>query len=67
MFLPIQDSTQLDKASLNIRQSLRIAKSRKRYAVIHGDDLHLVNNLDRLIFDTLRASDLYGLEVYQLR
>ena len=67
MFLPILDATQLDKASLNIRQALRITKTRKKYAVIHGDDLHLVNNLDRLIFDTLRASDLYGIEVYQLR
>lgn len=67
MFLPIQDATQLDKASLNIRQALRIAKTRKRYAVIHSDKLHLVDNLDRLVFDTLRASDLYGIEVYQLR
>lgn len=67
MFLPIQDYTQLDKANLNIRQAIRIKRTRKRYAVIHGDDLHLVNNLDRLVFDTLRASDLYGIEVYQLR
>lgn len=67
MFLPIKDETELNRADINIRQALRIAKSRKRYAVIQGDKLHLVNDLNRLIFDTLRASDLYGIEVYQLR
>lgn len=67
MFLPIKDEQELNKADLNIRQALRIAKSRKRYAVIQGDSLHLVNNLDRLIFDTLSHKDLYGLDIYQLR
>lgn len=67
MFLPIKDETELNKAELNIRQALRIAKSQKRYAVLQGDKLHLVNDLERLVFDTLRANDLYDVEVYQLR
>ena len=67
MFLPIKDETELNKAELNIRQALRIAKSQKRYAVIQGDKLHLVNDLERLIFDTLSTQDLYNVEVYQLR
>jgi hypothetical protein len=67
MFLPIKDFTQLDQADLNIRQALRINRTRKKYAVINGDKLHLVNNLDRFIFDTLAAKDLYSIEIYQLK
>jgi hypothetical protein len=65
--LLIQDKTQLNKADINIKQALRIEASRKRYAVINGDKLHLVDNLERLIFDTLKAENLYSIEVYQLR
>lgn len=65
--LLIQDKTQLNKADINIKQALRIETSRKRFAVINGEKLHLVNNLERLIFDTLKAQDLYNVEVYQLR
>lgn len=67
MFLPIKDEQELNKADLNIKQALRIAKSRKRFAVIHADNLHLVNDLNRLIFDTLSHKDLYDIEIYQLR
>jgi hypothetical protein len=67
MFLPIKDFTQLDQADLNIRQAFRINRTRKKYAVLNGDNLHLVDDLERLIFDTLRAEDLYNVEVYQLR
>ena len=67
MFLPIRDEQELNKADINIKQALRIAKSRKKYAVLSGDNLHLVNDLERLIFDTLRADNLYNVEVYQLR
>jgi hypothetical protein len=65
--LLIRDKAQLNKAEINIKQALRIEASRKRFAVLHGEKLHLVNNLDRLIFDTLKASNLYFIEVYQLR
>ena len=65
--LLIQDKTQLNKADINIKQALRIEATRKRFAVINGDKLHLVNNLDRLVFDTLKREDLYNVEVYQLR
>jgi hypothetical protein len=65
--LLIQDKTQLNKADINIKQALRIEASRKRYAVLNGDKLHLVNDLERLIFDTLSTQDLYNVEVYQLR
>lgn len=66
MFLPIKDEQELNRAELNIRQALRIAKSRKRYAVINGGKLHLVDDLNRLIFDTLRSDDLYDIEIYQI-
>ena len=65
--LLIQDKTQLNKADINIKQALRIEASRKRYAVLNGDKLHLVNDLERLVFDTLSTQDLYQVEVYQLR
>jgi len=65
--LLIQDKTQLNKADINIKQALRIEASRKRFAVINGDKLHLVNDLNRLVFDTLRGDELYNVEVYQLR
>jgi hypothetical protein len=64
--LLIQDKTQLNRADINIKQALRIEASRKRFAVINGDKLHLVNDLERLIFDTLSTQDLYQVEVYQL-
>lgn len=66
MFLPIKDEQELNRAELNIRQALRIAKSRKRYAVINGQKLHLVDDLNRLIFDTLRSDDLYDIDIYQI-
>jgi hypothetical protein len=63
----ILDKSQLNKADINIKQALRIEASRKRFAVINGDKLHLVNDLNRLVFDTLRGDELYNVEVYQLR
>ena len=65
--LLIQDKTQLNKADINIKQALRIEMSRKKFAVINWEKLHLVDNLERLIFDTLKAENLYSIEVYQLR
>jgi hypothetical protein len=67
MFLPIKDFTQLEQADLNIKQAFRINRTRKKYAVLNGDNLHLINNLDRFIFDTLDSKDLYNIEVYQLK
>jgi hypothetical protein len=65
--LLIQDKTQLNRADINIKQALRIGASRKKFAVLNGDKLHLVNDLERLIFDTLSTQDSYQIEVYQLR
>ena len=67
MFLTIQDKSQIQRAELKAGQVLRIDKTRKRFAVIHGDNLHLVNNLDRLIYDTLRDENLSYIDIYQLR
>lgn len=65
--LLIKDKTQLNRAEINIKQALRIETSRKKFAVLNGEKLHLVDNLERLIFDTLKAENLYSIEVYQLR
>ena len=65
--LLIKDKTQLNRADINIKQALRIETSRKKFAVLNGEKLHLVDNLERLIFDTLKAENLYQIEVFQLR
>jgi hypothetical protein len=67
MFLVIKDKIEIERAELKAGQILRIDKTRKKFAVICCDRLHLVNNLDRLIYDTLKAENLYSIEVYQLR
>jgi len=63
----ILDSTQLAEQELTIKQRLRILKSRKKYAVICLDNLYLVDDLERLFFDRLRAENIYNAIVYQLR
>lgn len=62
----ILDSTELENAEITIKQRLRILKSRKKYAVICLDTLYLVNDLERLFFDRLRAENIYSALVYQL-
>ena len=62
----ILDSTQLAEQELTIKQRLRILKSRKKYAVICLDNLYLVNDLERLFFDRLRAENIYNALVYEL-
>jgi hypothetical protein len=57
----------LGKESLNANQALRIATSRKRFAVMSEQGLHLVNDLNRLIYDKLRSEDVYSIRVYQLK
>ena len=63
----ILDSTELENAEITIKQRLRILKSRKKYAVICMDNLYLVNDLERLFFDRLRAQNIYNAIVFQLR
>ena len=63
----ILDCTELQEQELTIKQRLRILKSRKKYAVICLDTLYLVNDLERLFFDRLRAENIYNALVYQLR
>lgn len=63
----ILDTTELENAEITIKQRLRILKSRKKYAVICLDTLYLVNDLERLFFDRLRAENIYNALVYQLR
>jgi len=57
----------LSKESLNANQALRIATSRKRYAVMSEQGLHLVNDLNRLIYEKLRSEDVHSVRVYQLK
>jgi hypothetical protein len=62
----ILDSKELEQVELTIKQRLRILKSRKKYAVLCVDNLYLVNDLERLFFDRLRAENIYNALVYQL-
>lgn len=67
MFLIIKDKIEIERAELKAGQILRIDKTRKKFAVICCDCLHLVNNLDRLIYDTLKDENRYAIDIYQLR
>ena len=67
MFLTIKDRSEIARAELTAGQILRIDKTRKKFAVIHGETLHLVNNLDRLIYDTLKDENLAYIDIYQLK
>lgn len=65
--LQINTFEDLSKESLNANQALRIATSRKRFAVISEQGLHLVNDLNRLIYEKLRSEDVHLVRVYQLK
>lgn len=65
--LNILDLQQLDNHEMTIKQRFRITRTRKSFAVFVGDDLYLVNDLERLFFDRLRAENIYNALIYQLR
>lgn len=57
----------LDYQEMTIKQRLRITRTRKTFAVFVGDDLYLVNDLERLFFDRLKAENIYNALIYQLK
>lgn len=57
----------LDSQEMTIKQRLRITRSRKAYAVFIDDTLYLVNDLERLFFDRLKAENIYNALIYQLK
>lgn len=63
----ILDIEQLQEQEITIKQRLRIFKSRKKYAVFVGENLYLINDLERLFFDRLKHENVYYAQVYQLR
>ena len=65
--LNILDLQQLEAQEMTIRQRLRITRTRKSFAVFIGDDLYLVNDLERLFFDRLKAENIYNALIYQLK
>ena len=65
--LNILDLQELDNHEMTIRQRLRITRTRKSFAVFVGDDLYLVNDLERLFFDRLKAENIYNALIYQLK
>ena len=65
--LTILDANELDNKEMTIKQRFRISRTRKAYAVFIDDTLYLVNDLERLFFDRLRAENIYNALIYQLR
>ena len=57
----------LDHQEMTIKQRLRITRTRKAYAVFVDDTLYLVNDLERLFFDRLKAENIYNALIYQLK
>ena len=54
-------------SSLTLKDLIRIARTRKSYAVYIGKKLHLVNDIDRLFLDRLKANDIYKATIYYLK
>lgn len=65
--LNILDLKQLENQPMTIKQRFRISKTRKAFAVFVENDLYLVNDLDRLFLDRLRAENIYNAQIYQLK
>ena len=65
--LNILDTTELDNKEMTLKQRFRISRTRKAFAVFVNDKLHLVDDLDRLFLDRLRAENIYTATIYQLR
>lgn len=65
--LNILDTTELENQEMTIKQRFRISKTRKQFAVFVENDLYLVNDLDRLFLDRLRAENIYNAQIYQLK
>lgn len=65
--LTILEATELDNQQMTIKQRFRISKTRKAFAVFIDDNLYLVNDLERLFFDRLRAENIYNAQIYQLK
>ena len=63
----ILDPQQLDHHEMTIKQRFRISRTRKAFAVFIDDNLHLVDDLERLFFDRLRAENIYNAQIYQLK
>lgn len=70
MFLdiyPLKDIKELKNERLPMNQLNRIAKSKKEYAVLIEDKLHLVNDLNTLFNDRLRHEQIYNPRIYPLK
>ena len=65
--LNILSIEQLDYQEMTIKQRLRISRTRKAFAVFIDDTLYLVNDLERLFFDRLKAENIYNALIYQLK
>ena len=65
--LTILDTTELENQEMTIKQRFRISKTRKAFAVFVDENLYLVNDLDRLFLDRLRAENIYNAQIYQLK
>jgi hypothetical protein len=63
----IKTLEQLEQRSCTAKQIFRIATTRKRFAVFTSDNLHLVNNLQKLIREKLFNEQISDIDIYQLK
>lgn len=52
---------------LNMKDQIRISRSKKDYAVIVNDRLYLVNDIDRLFLDRLKHERYSHARIYYLK
>lgn len=66
--IPIKSKNDLFlDSSFRLTHLIRIARTRKQFAVFVGKKLHLVNDIDRLFLDRLKAEDIYKATIYDLK
>ena len=66
MYINTLSKQDLEYASLTMGQKVRIAKTKKRFAILNSDKLHLVNDLNRTLRDKLKDAYSCVVEVYDL-
>jgi len=64
---PLCSIDDLKNESLTMKDITRISKSKKAYAVLMPDKLHLVDDLDRLFNDRLRHERIFEARIYPLK
>lgn len=65
-FNPIQELSNYNIKELNLIDIFRIGKTKKQFAVITDEKVHLTNNPKRLVADKYTIYDAYSITILDL-